>query len=202
MKEYYYDKLLNIKTRGTQKGYPDSTHHNPYQPTSYRALEALFQDYHLKTSDKVVDFGCGKGRISFYIHYFYNATITGIEMNRNLYDEAVRNRNRYLHQINEKTDKIHFQYCLAQYYQITPLDNRFYFFNPFSVEVFMKVIHNILLSAEQHKRDIELIVYYGSDDYVAYLENDTAFEWQKTITLPDVSNPDPYDRFLIYRLGA
>ncbi|HLR63555.1 MAG TPA: methyltransferase, partial [Lentibacillus sp.] len=199
MKEFYYDKLLNIKTRGTQRGYPDSTHHNPYQPTSYNALEELFQNYHLKSSDHVVDFGCGKGRLNFFIYYFYSAAVTGVEMNRNLYDEAVRNRNRYLYQTKEKTDKIHFQYCLAQNYEISPSENRFYFFNPFSIEIFTKVIHNILRSAEQHKRDIELIVYYASDDYIDYLENDTPFELKEEIDMSDIFQGDSYDRFLIYR---
>jgi len=200
MKEYYYDKLLNIKTRGAQRMAADATHYNPYQPTPYRALEILFQNYHLKNSDHIVDFGCGKGRLSFYIDYFYNSTVTGVEMNKNLYDEAVRNRNRYLNQAEVGIDKIHFQYCLAEDYRVDPSDNRFYFFNPFSVEVFMSVIHNILRSAAQYKRDIELIVYYGSDDYTDYLENSTAFELQEKITLSDEFNGDPYDRFLIYRL--
>ncbi|QKY68441.1 class I SAM-dependent methyltransferase [Lentibacillus sp. CBA3610] len=202
MKEYYYDKLLNIKTRGTQRTFPDSSHHNPYQPTSYRALEALFQAYHLKPSDHVVDFGCGKGRLSFYIYYFYHVTVTGVEMNRSLYNEAIRNRRRYLDQTQEHTDKIHFQHGMAEAYRVDPSDNRFYFFNPFSVEIFMKVIHNILHSAAEYKRDIELIVYYGSDEYVDYLENNTAFELKKEITLSHIFNGDPYDRFLIYRLGT
>lgn len=202
MKEYYYDKLLNVKTRGIQRVYPDSANNNPYQPTSYNALEVLFQNYQLNTRDHIVDFGCGKGRLNFYVYYFYNSTVTGIEMNKTLYDKAVRNRNRYLNQTKEGIDKIHFHYCLAEDYQIDPSDNRFYFFNPFSAEIFMKVIQNILHSAAEYKRDIELIVYYGSDDYVYFLENETGFELKKEITLSHIFNGDPYDRFLIYRLGA
>ncbi|GGJ88393.1 methyltransferase [Lentibacillus kapialis] len=200
MKEYFYDKLLNIKTRGQQKGSLDSRDHHPYQPTSYNALEVLFQHYQLNSSDHVVDFGCGKGRLNFFIYYFYHAAVKGVEMNSILYDEAIRNRERYLNQTNEKTDKIHFQCCLAQNYQISPLDNRFYFFNPFSIGIFIEVIQNILCSHEQYTREIELIIYYGSDDYIDYLENKTDFELREKIDLSAIFQDDPYDRFLIYRL--
>lgn len=200
MKEYYYDKLFNIKTRGTQRGYPDSTYHNPYQPTPYNALEELFQNYQLKSSDHVVDFGCGKGRLNFFINYFYNVTVTGIEMNSMLYDEALRNRDCYVNRTQESSDKIHFHCCFAEDYRIEPADNRFYFFNPFSVEIFQQVIQNIEHSAEQHKRAIELILYYGSDEYMNYLKTNTAFELQSEINLSHIFNGDPYDRFLIYRL--
>ena len=44
----------------------------------------------------MVDFGCGKGRLNFYIHYFFHATVVGIEMNEIFYQEAIENLNRYL----------------------------------------------------------------------------------------------------------
>ncbi|TFJ93266.1 methyltransferase [Lentibacillus salicampi] len=200
MKEYYYDKLLSIKTLGNETEFPESLHHNPYQPTPYIALEALFRKYHLKSSDHVVDFGCGKGRLNFYINYFYNAACTGVEMNKDLFDEAVGNHHRYVNHTKEGTARIDFHYGLAEEYQIAPIDNRFYFFNPFSVGIFDKVIHNILLSAGRYKRDIELIIYYGPDSYVDYLENTTAFELKDEIVLSEIFNGDSYDRFLIYRL--
>ncbi|ASK61867.1 SAM-dependent methyltransferase [Virgibacillus phasianinus] len=197
MKEYQYDKLLNIHTGGYQKDSNQSFHYYPYEPTQYSALETLFTKYELKSSDHVVDFGCGKGRLNFFIHYYYNATVTGIEMDKTFYQIAIENRNSYA---GKNKDNIHFHCCLAEEYQIAPQDNRFYFFNPFSKEIFINTINNILMSVERTRRDIELILYYSSDDYIYFLENDTSFELKEEIIIPDLSKNDPYERFLIYRL--
>ncbi|WP_066070148.1 methyltransferase domain-containing protein [Neobacillus soli] len=200
MKEYYYDKLLNIKTGGDQKGFNSSFHYHRYEPTPYSALEELFNHYQLKSNDQIVDFGCGKGRLNFFIHHLFNATVIGIEMNEEFYQEAMINQRNYLKKTNKGKDKIHFQCCLAEEYQFAPLDNRFYFFNPFSIQIFMKVINNILHSVENFDREIELILYYPSEDYIYFLENHTSFELKKEVIIPYVYENNPNERFLIYRL--
>jgi SAM-dependent methyltransferase len=199
MKEQYYDDLLNIKTVGDQKGFNSSWHYHKYEPTPYGALEILFDTYKLKDSDRIVDFGCGKGRLNFFIHYIFNAFVTGIEMNEGFYQEAIDNRESYVK--NTDKDQIQFHCCLAEEYPIDPLDNRFYFFNPFSLQIFMKVINNILLSVEETEREIELILYYPSEDYIYYLGNQTSFELREQIILPHLYEQNANERFLIYRLA-
>ncbi|WP_028403434.1 methyltransferase [Ectobacillus panaciterrae] len=200
MKEKLYDELLNIKTGGDQKGFNKSLHHHRYEPTPYSALEKLFNQYELKSSDRIVDFGCGKGRLNFYINYLCNATVVGIEMNKTFYQEAVENRNSYLKKTKNSKDKIHFHCCFAEEYQIDPLDNRFYFFNPFSIHIFMNIINNILLSVEKSEREIELVLYYPSEDYIYFLENYTSFELKEEIILLGLYEHNPHERFLIYKL--
>lgn len=201
MKEHYYDKLLNIKTGGVQKKESSSVHYHRYEPTPYCALEALFHDYEVKSSDQIVDFGCGKGRLNFYIHYFFQATVKGIEMNEGLFKEAIDNQSSYLKKYKKNKEKIHFHCCLAQEYEVDPLDNRFYFFNPFSIQIFIAVIINMLVSVAESKREIELILYYPSGEYVYFLDNHTAFELKKEIVVPELYEHDPYERFLIYQLA-
>ncbi|MBS4209400.1 methyltransferase [Bacillus sp. FJAT-50079] len=201
MKEYYYDKLLNIKTSGDQNEASLSFHYHRYEPTPYYALEQLFQQYELKSSDRVVDFGCGKGRLNFFIHHLFKATVVGIEMNEKLYQEALKNRSTYGGKSKIKLEQIHFHCCLAEEYEIDPQDNRFYFFNPFSIQIFMGIIHNILLSAERNIRDIEIVLYYGSEEYMFFLENHTFFEFKEEIIIPGVYERNSYERFLIYRLA-
>jgi len=200
MKEYYYDKLMGIKTGGDQEGFNQSFHYHRYEPTPYSALEELFNNYKLTSSDRIVDYGCGKGRLNFLIHYLYNATVVGIEMNEDFFQEAIENRKSYFKKTTSSNDNIYFYCCLAEEYQVEPLDNRFYFFNPFSIQIFMKTINNILLSVEKSERNIELILYYPSEDYIYYLENDTSFELKKEIILPYVYEDNPNERFLIYQL--
>ncbi|MBK5446005.1 MULTISPECIES: methyltransferase [Peribacillus] len=200
MKETYYDELLNIKTVGEQKEFNKSLHYHRYEPTPYSALEQLFKKYQLKSSDRIVDFGCGKGRLNFFIHYLFQASVVGVEMNRTFYIEAIENRYRYMKKTNKNKDNIEFHCCLAENYEIDLRDNRFYFFNPFSVQIFMKIINNILLSFEKEPREIELVLFYGSKDYIFFLENQTAFEMKEEVMLPDLSEHNPYEKFVIYQL--
>ena len=200
MKELKFDERLSIKTGGDQKGIHPSFHYHRYEATPYSALEVLFANYELKSSDRIVDFGCGKGRLNFYANDLYNATVVGVEMNETFYQEAVANRNNYLKKTNKSIEKIHFHCCLAEEYEIDPLDNRFYLFNPFSVQVFMNVVKNILVSVETSAREIEIILYYPTEDYIYYLENYTSFRLINEVILPGVYEKNHNERFLIYRL--
>ncbi len=200
IKEFYYDKLLNIRTGKGQRDNEGSLHYHPYEPTPYGALEELFKQYEVDSSDRIVDFGCGKGRVNFFIHYFYGACIVGVEMNERFYQEAVENLRTYQRK-TKKAAGLEFCCCLAEDYQIKPEDNVFYFFNPFTIQIFMKIIGNILKSAEKRRRKIELVLYYGSEDYMFFLENQTPFELMEEVLLPGVSERDPFERFLIYRLA-
>lgn len=199
MKEHYYEKLLNIKTKATIQ-LQESMHYHPYEPTPYSALETLFNYYQLNREDHLVDFGCGKGRLPFFVHYQYDVTVKGIEINDTFFLDAIENQKRYQKKTKRNTERIEFLYCLAEEYRINPSDNRFYFFNPFSIQIFRKVIQNIMLSVEQSKREVELILYYCSDEYMYYLENKTMFELKEEIRLPELYEQNEYERFLIYRL--
>jgi SAM-dependent methyltransferase len=201
MKESRYDEKLNVQTEGNQQGFHPSFHYYPYEPTPYRALETLFQEYALTSSDQVVDFGCGKGRLSFLIHHLFGASVTGIEMNETFYQEAVVNQQRYLQKAKNRTGVLQFRHGLAQEYKIDPFDNRFYFFNPFSVQIFMKVMNNILLSAETSEREMELILYYPSEDYIYFLDTATSFQLKQEVMVPELSKHNSFERFLIYRLA-
>jgi SAM-dependent methyltransferase len=201
MKEPNYDELLNIETEGNQRGYNKSFHYHRYEPTPYRALENLFAEYELNSSDHIVDFGCGKGRLNFFIHHLFQASVTGVEMNEKLYEEALENKANYLIKAKENKGGIQFQHCLAENYEINPLDNRFYFFNPFTIPIFWKIINHVLVSVEKYKREVDVILYYPSEDYIYYLENNTLFELIKEIHLPGLYENNPNERFLIYRLA-
>lgn len=200
MNELYYEDLLNIQTEGKKSEVNNSTFYHPYEPTPYSALEHLTKHYEVSSEDHIVDFGCGKGRLNFFLHYFFHSTVTGIEMNEVFYRDALKNIDCYLKKVKRNDDKIRFHCCKAEQYNIQPGDNRFYFFNPFSIQIFMKVINNILRSVEVTNRDIDVILYYANDDYRYFLEYQTSFQLFKEIELPNLYNKNTYERFLIYRL--
>lgn len=200
MNEQYYEKLLNIKTSGEQKIFNESIHYNRYEPTAYYALEVLSKNYTFIEADSIVDFGCGKGRLNFYINHFFQATVTGIEMNSFFYKEALENKKDYLKKHKKKIYNINFSNCFAEEYNIDPSNNKFYFFNPFSIQIFTKVVKNIIISVENYERPVDIILYYPSDDYIYFLENNTPSQFFNEIKLPSLYDKDPRQTFLVYRL--
>jgi hypothetical protein len=58
-----------------------------------------------------------------------------------------------------------------------------------------------LVSVEKYKREVDVILYYPSEDYIYYLENNTLFELIKEIQLPGLYENNANERFLIYRLA-
>ncbi|MFJ7756412.1 SAM-dependent methyltransferase [Peribacillus muralis] len=201
MKEADHDALLNIKTKGEQIKFNDSMHYHRYEPTPYKALELLFREYELNSRDRLVDFGCGKGRLNFFIHHLNQSSAVGVEMNEHFHKEAIGNLKSYRKKWKNHNGSIEFNCCLAEEYAIDSRDNRFYFFNPFSIQIFMKVINNILISYENEPRQIELILYYGSQDYIFFLENQTSFELKQEVPLPGMTEANPYEKFAIYQLS-
>lgn len=201
MEEQYYEKILNIKTSGEQKIFNDCIHYHRYEPTSYSSLEALTKQYKFTSQDSIVDFGCGKGRLNFYINYFFDSYVTGIEMNNFFYKEAIENKKSYLQSKKNKKDNISFLNCFAEKYNIDSSNNKFYFFNPFSIGIFTRVIKNILDSTETHERIVDVILYYPSSDYIYFLNTNSSFLLIDEIKVPDMYNNDPRHCFLIYRSG-
>lgn len=202
MEEQYYEKLLNIKTCGEQKIFNTSLHYHRYEPTSYASLNTLIKQYNFDENDSIVDFGCGKGRLNFFINHFFNSYVTGIEMNSYYCEICAENLNNYISQ-NKKhtTKKIQFLKCLAQEYKIRNNDNKFYFFNPFSIQIFISIVNNILDSVDEKPRVIDIILYYPSDDYINYLENNTCFFLYREIPVFPQYSKDYRNKFLIYRLN-
>ncbi|MBM6616580.1 methyltransferase [Bacillus sp. RD4P76] len=195
-----YEKKLGIHTIGEQKGFLKSIHYHRYEPTPYEAIEELLRHYEIKSGDGVVDFGCGKGRLNFLLHYLCDATVSGIEMNELLYNEALNNVKRYKASTKRNVGNIHFHCCLAEEYMIDPRDTIFYFFNPFTIQIFIKVINLIMQSAYEAERTVDTVLYYPSTDYIFYLENETGFELVKEVSVQSIFSDNENERFLIYRL--
>ena len=160
----------------------------------------MFKEYNLTSTDHVVDFGCGKGRLAFYINYYYNSYVTGIEMNNNYYEICENNKKSYFKSFSKTKEKIKFLNIFAEDYVVLPSDNKFYFFNPFSLQLFIKVLNNILISVEKFPREIDLIFYYPSEEYINYLETYTALILKQEIPVYNLYLIDKRQKFSIYTL--
>ena len=92
MKEQDFDKKLHIVTSGEQLHFYKSLQFHRYEATPYLHLQQLIMGHEFKRYDRIVDFGCGKGRLNFFLHHHTGATVTGVEMNEEYYHLALKNR--------------------------------------------------------------------------------------------------------------
>ncbi|MFC4713398.1 SAM-dependent methyltransferase [Planococcus dechangensis] len=194
MDDRHMDRQLNVHTGGEQMGFHASMHEHRFEVTPYAWLQALFQHHPLAGAGRLVDFGSGKGRLNFYAHQLFGTPSSGVEVDPSLHEAALRN-------LKNLKGNPHIEFCngYAQDYRIRSDDRWFYFFNPFSDPVFMKVVGRILRSVAEYPREVDIILFYPSIEYIDFLERRTAFELFKEIPLPDNAG-DPREKFLVYRL--
>jgi len=190
------DKDLCIETEEIQTDGKDTYYCHRYEPTPYEVLDELFTFYTPEKMDVFVDYGCGMGRLNFYIEKRYSLSSTGVEYSPVYYEKALENKKTY----NGSKDKIHFVNCKAEDYLVSKNETVFYFFNPFSPEIFHAVINRILDSFEKYPRTITLILYYPEDDTIFYLERHTTFERIDEIAASDAVYKDRRERFCLYRI--
>lgn len=192
--ENQWDVSLRIKTVGRDETGADQYHH-PYEPTPYSVLERLADSGFFGEGDVVLDYGCGKGRVGFFLSCWTKAKTIGIEYDARIYRSALENR---------KTAGAGAEFMLtrAETYEVPRDVNRCYFFNPFSVEILRKVMARILESYYEAPREIFLFFYYPDDAYVAYLMTVEELEFYDEIECDDLFSGDPRERILIFQLGG
>ena len=189
------DKLLQIKTTGRDESNADQYHH-PYEPTPYSVLERLAASELISSEDVVLDYGCGKGRVDFFLSYRTKAQTIGIEYDARIYQDALDNQKTALSKA-----KTSFVLTNAETYEVPSQVNRCYFFNPFSVEILHKVMARILESYYEEPRELFLFFYYPADEYVAYLMTVDELEFYDEIECADLfPGNDPRERILIFQL--
>ena len=191
--EQSWDKLLQINTIGRDETNADQYHH-PYEPTPYCVLERLVESGLVGSGDVVLDYGCGKGRVDFFLSHRAKATTIGIEYDEHIYQGAVENR-------QAARTKPEFVLARAEAYTVPPEVNRCYFFNPFSVEILHKVMARILESYYAHPREMFLFFYYPAEEYIAYLMTVDEVEFYDEIECDDLfPGNEPRERILIFQL--
>lgn len=190
--EQQWDLRLQIRTCGRDDSGADQYHH-PYEPTPYCVLRRLCSSALIRRGDTVLDYGCGKGRVSFFLSRETKAEAIGIEYDQRIYADALENQ-------RSAKAKATFVLTPAEEYAVPERVNRCWFFNPFSSEILSKVMARILESYYRQPREILLFFYYPADEYVAYLMTVEALEFYDEIPCDDLFKGDPRERILIFRL--
>ena len=189
-----WDKLLNIRTTGRDDSRADQYRY-PYEPTPYSVLERLAVSGYITKKNKLVDYGCGKGRVGFYLSYQTRCRSVGIEYDERIFQDAESNRERSVS--GRRTE---FECRNGESYQPPADADRFYFFNPFSVELFRKVMGRIRSSYYENPREILLFFYYPSDEYVAFLMTGELTFLDEIDCRDLFSGDDERERILIFKM--
>ena len=193
--EHTWDAALGVKTIGRDDTNADEYHH-PYEPTPYTVLERLADSGLIGREDVVLDYGCGKGRVGFFLSHQTGARVIGIEYDDRIYAEALLNRNDAASRA-----KAEFVLTGAETYALPPAVNRCYFFNPFSLEILRKVMARILESWYEQPRRLLLFFYYPADEYLAYLMTVEELEFYDEIECEDLfAGENARERILIFEL--
>lgn len=138
----------------------------------------------------------------YYVHNYFHTSVTGIEINEQLYQKAKKNKMNYLKNVNSNHGAINIRYCRAEDYKVKKRDNIFYFFNPFTIQIFKKVIRNILFSIAKNPRNVDIILYYPETTYTNYLKTETSFQLIQKIKVPHLYEINPKEHFLIFRYNC
>ena len=194
--ENTWDKLLKIKTTGRDDSNSDQYHY-PYEPTPYCVLERLANSGLIRKKDVVLDYGCGKGRVDFFLSYQTRARTIGIEYDERIYQGAIENQRSAV-----SGARTEFALMRAEEYEVPSQVNNCYFFNPFSVELLRKVMARIIESYYENPREVLLFFYYPSKEYISYLMTVDELEFYDEIACGDLfEGNDSREQIMIFRIG-
>ena len=172
-----YDDFLGIKTEMEMEDSSlDRKIYFDYAPTNYSFLEELFIKYPFFKNDSLIDFGCGKGRVLIMAAYYGCKYLTGYELSVDRYKTLLdnveyfktKNNNNSIFTLHNKNVEV-----------IKKLDasiNKLFFFNPFHLKIYIKVITSLLVSLQENKRDIYLFLYQPHGDTIKYIDSLGLFE--------------------------
>ena len=193
--ENTWDKLLQIKTTGRDDSKAGQSCY-PYEPTPYPVLERLANRGLIRKKDVVLDYGCGKGRVDFFLSYQTKAKTIGIEYDEQIYQSAVENQKTAVSRA-----KTEFVLARAEEYEVPTEVNRYYFFNPFSVEILRKVMEKIKESQDRDSREAFLFFYYPSQEYLAYLAEVEGLELYDEVACGDLfEGNDRRERVMVFQM--
>lgn len=173
--ESKYEKQLGITTHSivnlnnlTLAGESSDQNHH-YQGASYYILFSMFNKLPKETQAfSLIDYGCGKGRALFVAEQCGFTKLIGVDIAKELIDDAIANKLVYKKKNTES--EIIFLFNDATKYQI-PIDACvFYFFNPFGESILLQVINAIKESVKQHPRKI-FCMYLNPKHKTVFEEN-------------------------------
>ena len=191
MDEQKWDKRLRISTCGRDAARSDAYRY-PYEPTPYCVLQRLADSGLITRNSVVLDYGCGKGRVGFFLNHSLGCRTVGVEYDPEIYRQALDNL------ASSGAKNVSFVCTRAEQYVPDSADC-FYFFNPFSPELLRPVLGKILESWYENSRPMRLFFYYPSDEYISLLMTDEHLQFEAEIDCRDLFSGGR-ERILVFHL--
>lgn len=192
-----WDRLLQIRTTGRDDTGADQYRY-PYEPTPYPVLERLANSGYTRKGNTLLDYGCGKGWVDFFLSWQLRCRTIGVEYDERIYDKAVENQKTAV-----SAGRTTFKLTDAEHFAVPESVDRIYFFNPFSLELLRKVLGRILESWYGAPRKILFFFYYPSDEYISYLMTVDELDFLDEIDCRDLfPGDDPRERIVIFACGG
>ena len=99
----------------------------------------------------LLDYGCGKGRVDFFLSAQTRCRSIGVEYDDRIYAKAVENKKAAV-----SGARTEFVLESAENFPVPAEVDRVYFFNPFSLEILRKAMTRLLESYYENPREIQL----------------------------------------------
>ena len=193
--EQLNDSMLKIRTTGRDDSNANQYNY-PYEPTPYCVLERLVNSGYITKKNSLIDYGCGKGRVDFYISYQTRCKSLGIEYDERIYNSAMDNKSK---SVCRRAD---FYHGTAQDYKVREDQDRFYFFNPFSEEILAHVLGRITESYFEKPREMLMFFYYPSDEYIGTLMVNPNVEFVDEISCSDLfEGKNKRERIMVFKIA-
>lgn len=191
-----WDKLLHIKTMGRDDSKSDQYRY-PYEPTPYSVLQRLANTGLIRKNNMLLDYGCGKGRVDFFLSYQTRCHCLGVEYDERIYEKAMENQKEAV-----SRERVSFSLADAEHFKLPEQIDRIYFFNPFSVEILRTVMVRIIESYYEYPRQILCFFYYPSDEYLTYLMTVDEMMFADEIDCSDLfGGNSERERIMIFEIG-
>ena len=178
--ENRWDKLLQIHTMGRDDSRSD-LYRYPYEPTPYCVLERMANTGMIRKGNTLLDYGCGKGRVDFFLSAQTRCQSIGVEYDDRIYAKAMENK-----KAAASGARTEFVLESAENFPVPVEVDRVYFFNPFSLEILRKAMARLLESYYENPREIQLFFYYPSEEYVSCLMTEEQLMFYDEISTEDL----------------
>ena len=89
-------------------------------------LERLANTGYIRKNNTLLDYGCGKGRVDFFLSYQTRCRSIGIEYDERIYQKAIENKDKAV-----SGGRTSMELANAEIFAVPENADRMYFFNPF-----------------------------------------------------------------------
>lgn len=152
----------------------DKEHGNEYKPSTISNLKSLLDKSCITEADKVLDIGCGKGKVMYVLSQYRFSAIHGFDLSQALVKIANENFERL-----KVSDKCFAFWGDAMDYDNYDDYNYFYFFNSVPQRVFTVMIGKIEESLKRRPRKVRF--FYMHPEQESYILQHTSLckLWEK-----------------------